>query len=129
MKSFADDTRATKLIKTLEDVIQLQKDLERIYKWTSDNNMKLNDVKFELLRYGKNELIKDETHYTSPSGEIIQSKSVVKDLGVLMSNDCTFKEQILSIIVGGDVILQKWHKFLAHLSKVALGYKKKKQSC
>ena len=29
----------------------------------------------------------------------------------------------------GDVILQKWHKFLAHLSKVALGYKKKKKSC
>ena len=53
VKSFADDTRATKLIKTIEDVIRLQEDLQHIYKWTHDNNMKLNDVKFELLRYGK----------------------------------------------------------------------------
>ena len=33
-------------------------------KWTYDNNMKLNDIKFELLRYGKNECIKDQTNYT-----------------------------------------------------------------
>ena len=31
--------------------------------------------------------------------------------------------------LGGDVILQKWHKFLAHLSKVAFEYKKKKKAC
>ena len=47
---------------------------------------------------GKNECIKDQTNYSSPPGEVIDSKSVVKDLGVLMSNDCTFREQILSII-------------------------------
>ena len=98
VKPFAVDTRATKLIKTIENVLRLQEDLQRIYQWTHDNNMKLNDVKFELLRYGKNECIKDQTNYTSPSGEVIDSKSVVKDLGVLMSNDCTFREQILSII-------------------------------
>ena len=51
VKSFADDTRATKLIKTIEDVIRLQEDLQRIYKWTI--TWKLNDVKFELLLYGK----------------------------------------------------------------------------
>ena len=41
-----------------------------------------------------------------------------------------FIEKFFSqLILGGDVILQKWHKFLAHLSKVAFGYKKKKKSC
>ena len=35
----------------------------------------------------------------------------------------------LPILYYRDVILQKWHKFLAHLSKVTLGYKKKKKSC
>ena len=39
IKSFADDTRATKSIKTLDDVKKLQDDLERIYKWTKDNSM------------------------------------------------------------------------------------------
>ena len=55
--------------------------------------MKLNDTKFELLRYGSNNEIKSET-YTSPSGDKIQEKAFVKDLGVLMSNDCLFKDQI-----------------------------------
>ena len=98
VKSFADDTRATKLVRTNEDIALLQEDLQQIYKWTDDNNMKLNDVKFELLRYGPNQLIKDQTKYTSPSGENIESKGVVKDLGVLMSNDCSFKDQITAII-------------------------------
>ena len=64
VKSFADDTRASKQVKTVEDVALLQLDLEKIYKWTDDNNMKLNDVKFELLRYGTNQIIKDRTNYT-----------------------------------------------------------------
>ena len=42
--------------------------------------------------------IKSETHYTSPLGDKIQEKSFVKDLGVLMSNDCLFKDQIDSTI-------------------------------
>ena len=98
VKSFADDTRASKQVKTVEDVALLQLDLEKIYKWTDDNNMKLNDVKFELLRYGTNQIIKDQTNYTSQSGNIIASKDVVKDLGILMCNNCLFKEQIISTI-------------------------------
>ena len=46
----------------------------------------------------QNKEIKSETHYTSPSGDKIQEKSFVKDLGVLMSNDCLFKDQIDSTI-------------------------------
>ena len=42
----------------------------------------------------QNKEIKSETHYTSPSGDKIQEKSFVKDLGVFMSNDCLFKDQI-----------------------------------
>ena len=34
----------------------------------------------------------------SPSGDEIQEKAFVKDLGVLMSNDCLFKDQIDSTI-------------------------------
>ena len=92
-------TCATKEVKTLEDAVLLQNDLERIYKWTADdNNMKLNDVKFELLRYGKNQEIKTQTSYTSPSSVEIESKDVVKDLGILMDNNCTFQKQIIAII-------------------------------
>ena len=73
-------------------------ELDILYQWTTANNIKLNDTKFELLRYGSNKEIKSETHYTSPSGDKIQEKAFVKDLGVLMSNDCLFKDQIDSTI-------------------------------
>ena len=59
VKSFVDDTRATKGIKTKteQDAIQLQDDINKIYKWTELNNMKLNDV----LRCGRNVLLKELT--------------------------------------------------------------------
>ena len=98
VKSFADDTRATKSIKSAEDVKILQQELQILYQWTVSNNMKLNDTKFELLRYGSNTEIKNESYYTSPSGNKIEAKDFVKDFGVLMSNDCLFKEQIESVI-------------------------------
>ena len=94
VKSFADDTRATKSVKSTEDVQQLQNDLDKIYEWTAKNNMKLNDLKFELLRYGRNQDIKEQTDYYAPTGKIITTKDIVKDLGIHMSNDCLFKKQI-----------------------------------
>ena len=45
LKSFADDTRATKSIKNTKDVEILQKELEKVYDWTEENNMKLNDMR------------------------------------------------------------------------------------
>ena len=98
IKSFADDTRAMKGINTKEDVATLQRELEKIYKWSDDNNMGLNDKKFEGMRLGPDEKIKSETSYTSPSGKIIEMKDTVKDLGVLMSDDCTFKANIDKVI-------------------------------
>lgn len=58
IKSFADDTRAMKGINTKEDVATLQRELEKIYKWSDDNNMGLNDKKFEGMRLGPDEKIK-----------------------------------------------------------------------
>ena len=98
VKSFADDTRATMAIKSACDVQLLQGELNKIYEWTKQNNMQLNDLKFELLRYGPNKALKEETQYLSPTGKVIETKEVVKDLGVYMSNDCTFNKQIESII-------------------------------
>jgi hypothetical protein len=60
--------------------------------------MSLNDKKFEGSRLGPNDTIKNETSYTSPSGKIIEMKKTVKDLGVLMSDDCTFSAHIASVI-------------------------------
>ena len=72
-----------------------------MYDWTVINNMKLNEKKFELLRYGNDETFKLCTHYYSPTDTLISEKEIVKDLGVLMSNSTTFKEQISAVIEKG----------------------------
>ena len=98
VKSFADDTRATKSVSSIQDTITLQQDLNKIYKWSDIANMVLNDIKFELLRYGINNELKEATSYKTPSGATIKEKNVVKDLGVQMTNDCLFEKQISSVI-------------------------------
>ena len=63
--------------------------------------MELNDIKFEVVRYGDNDVIKTSTTYKTPSGKPIIEKSEVMDLGVIMSNDCLFDKQINSVIEKG----------------------------
>ena len=101
VKSFADDTRATRGVTSVADTICLQDDLNKIYAWTDTTNMKLNDDKFEALRYGQNKELKETTTYTTPSGKPIQVKSELKDLGVIMSDDCDFSKQIDSVVEKG----------------------------
>ena len=56
--------------------------------------MELNADKFECLRYGVDQTLKANTQYKSNTGTVIQEQDHVKDLGVTMSNDGTFKEHI-----------------------------------
>ena len=60
--------------------------------------MQFNDLKFELLRYGKDAELKLSTAYISPSFNLIEEKPNVKDLGVTLSSDATFKTHINNIV-------------------------------
>ena len=51
IRLFADNTRATKLIKTEEDMETFQNYLEELYKWQKDNNMIFYGNKFDILQY------------------------------------------------------------------------------
>ena len=98
VRSFADDTRCTRNIRTMKDISDLQEDVDRLYEWTLKSNMKLNDGKFEILRYGPDGVLKLCTSYLTPSGSIITEKQNLRDLGVTMSNDCRFDDHIAKII-------------------------------
>ena len=99
--SFADETRVTKGIKAEEDAVNLQEDLFNIYQWSIQNNMQFNSIKFDLMRYGKDDDLKSSTAYISPEWELIEQKQNVKDLGITMSDDCSFKTHINNIIQSG----------------------------
>ena len=46
------------------------------------------------MRYGNNSEIKETTKYFAPDGSEIENKSLVKDLGVMMSSSGSFSEHI-----------------------------------
>ncbi|XP_057314582.1 uncharacterized protein LOC130655799 [Hydractinia symbiolongicarpus] len=96
--SFADDTQILKEINGLMDTFKLHCLINIIYKWTTENNMKLNGCKFEHLSYGKIEFLKPLSVYLSNTSEKINKKITVKDLGVIMSNDCKFNKHISNLI-------------------------------
>ena len=97
LKTFVDDTRLTKEIKDKIDTILLQEDLNATYHWAKTNNMEFNNLKFELLRYEKDEEIKLSTDYLSNTGTKIKQKNEVRDLGITLTNNASFTSHINTI--------------------------------
>ena len=76
---YADDTRLYGRVKNTNDVQDMQIDLESVYEWAEVNNMEFNADKFEFIRFGKNDELKNYTNYISSSGEQIQEKDNLRD--------------------------------------------------
>ena len=102
--SFADDTRMLKhIIHETHNPYGGYKSPARGLK----SNSKLNDDKFECMRYGPNLDIKEGTSYLTPHRTSIENKDGVKDLGVLMSSDCSF-----AVHIYGTHVLQQSATFV-----------------
>ena len=97
--SFADDTRLTKGIRDQSDQENYQAVLNTTFDWAANNNMVFNDGKFELLTIGRS--LRD-TNYLTTTGQKIEPKPVVKDLGIKISNDLHFKQHIQDTVAKGN---------------------------
>jgi len=100
VSSFADDTRVSKEIHTIQDSELLQSDLEKIYQWANSNNLCFNSSKFERICYTSNNPI-PEYSYTTEDGSEIKKTAHLRDLGVIMSDSATFAEHIYTIAASG----------------------------
>ena len=57
--------------------------------------MKFNGNKVHVVRYGNNEVLKNEIMYfTEDTNEIIETVETLKDLGEIISEDATFNAHI-----------------------------------
>ena len=128
VSSFADDTRASRGMKTSQDPVHLQKDIESIYKWASEMNMKFNGDKFEGIRYWPDEdldmVFKEEFKYVNEEGKIIEEKEHIKDLGKQSNLQQTHKKNVSTCrkLVGWimrtfrsrnkDVMLVMWNSMI-----------------
>ena len=92
---YVDDTKIKQKVNSEEDVECFQKELEKLDEWAKSNNMQFNGKKFQVVRYGQNEELKNNTEYFSGSyEEIIDRFESIRDLGVQLSEDASFNEHI-----------------------------------
>ena len=89
---FADDSKLHKKISSPSDHLLLQEDLQAVIQWALENNMELNESKFQLLQHGKSTDLKQP--YSLPSGEDLLSAPYVKDLGVYVDSELTWRQHI-----------------------------------
>ena len=95
MKVFVDDAKIKEAIEDEEGVEKLQQNLDTLYEWENENKMKFNGRKFQLLRYGTKEEIKNNTiYFTTNMEEVIEQFSSLRDLGVIMSDTARFDDHI-----------------------------------
>ena len=115
IRFFADDTRILRHIFSLEDVDALQKDLYCVLEWAKCNNMALHENKFELLVHkhsSQSSLFElpftmlTQTYQVS-SGNILLPTEAVKDLGVMVTSDLSWKPHV-SIIAQRATKVAAW---------------------
>ena len=83
--------------------------------------MTFSNDKFELLRYGQNEALKLCTHYVNDVEKTIAQKNTIKDLGIFMSKNCSFKDHINTIVDSAkDLSLWILRTFASRLPTVQL---------
>ena len=109
VRFFADDTRISHQIRDSSAHDQLQSDLNNILKWSSDNNMKLHEQKFELLIHEANP--RNALRHFPFSGELwsyavsnevqLTPTDCLRDLGLQVTNDLSWSTHIQSILKKG----------------------------
>ena len=93
MSSYADDSKLINTIKSWRDNHNLKIDLSKLYEWTKNNLMEFNSTKFEVLKIGKNDDLKD-CYYENPEGQNIPEVTTAKDLGVHFNDKGDFSDHI-----------------------------------
>ena len=105
VRLFADDTRILKEITCSGDVAKLQEDLSSVSIWALHNNMVLHEDKFDLIVHKANfrselcelpHMIESYT-YNTLSGITLYPADTLKDLGVLVSPDLSWRPQVSAV--------------------------------
>ena len=100
--SFADDTRVQRGVSAASDCEDLQADLNLIYSWAETVNMHFNSDKFECLRFWPGSGEPPAFQYQGPDGDGIEVKTDLRDLGVQLSSDLSFKLHVENSMSGAS---------------------------
>ena len=85
---YVDDSMIITESGNVDDMERNQQKLSKVYNWVTTNNMTWNQSKFQILRLGLNEDLKENSEYRSQDGiKVIERKSAVKDLGIMVDEN------------------------------------------
>ncbi|KAF7239250.1 RNA-directed DNA polymerase from mobile element jockey [Varanus komodoensis] len=86
---FTDDTKTGAVATTEEQVLQIQKDLDRLWKWAGDNRMAFNVDKCKVLHLGH----RNSCHRYRLGDKWLESSTCERDLGVLVDFRLNMSQQ------------------------------------
>ena len=91
---YADDAKIYMPIQTEQDISKLQEDIDRAVQWCNVWKMSMNPSKCFLLQYNPRSTLRQFNPTYNIEGEAILRSSVVKDLGVMISENLKFHDHV-----------------------------------
>ena len=119
IRMYADDCKLIAIIKTLQDMIQLQNDIDSLQEWAKTWQMSFNYNKCKVMHLGNKNQRKD---YTMKLGEdrephILEKTELEKDLGVLVSSDLKWAAQVDKATKSANSVISQIRNSFSYFDK------------
>ena len=100
---FADDSKWHKIIGQESDIVNLQQDLDAPFAWSLYNEMHFQPAKCKNVRISRKCVSPPRTY--SLNGIDLEVVKSEKDLGVMIVNDTSWREHIVTIVAKANRML------------------------
>ena len=110
---FADDAKLLKAIASSMDELQVDNDLQAFNTWGNDWLVRLNALKCMSVRFGGGS--SSDPHIYEVQGDVLQSTTSCRDLGVMVCSDLTWSAHINNIFSRAYRSLNLIDAILQHL--------------
>lgn len=110
---FADDQKMYSLVKTNEDAVNLQVDIDSMFGWCQNNEISLNNSKCSHISFSNKRTPLEALYFIN--GIPIQETLMVKDLGITFDSNLRFDIHI-------DTIINKSYRMLGFVKRMARNF-------